>query len=100
MTENKAIEIISKNLHQGNLVLALDIARKSMLELEQYRSIGTIEACLEDKNTKIPKNPVGINQDICPRCGTHNEVIMKRRNTVPEDTVYCWHCGQAITIKE
>ena len=35
----------------------------------------------------------------CPSCGTHNEIIKKRRNTVTFDTVYCWHCGQAIEIK-
>ena len=34
----------------------------------------------------------------CPFCGTHNEVIKKRRNTVYSDIVYCWHCGQALKI--
>lgn len=23
----------------------------------------------------------------------------KRRNTLPRDIVYCWHCGQAVEIK-
>lgn len=35
----------------------------------------------------------------CPSCGTHNEVWKKRRNTLPRDIVYCWHCGQAVEIK-
>lgn len=43
MTENEAVEIININLHQGNLTLALDIAKKSITELQQYRAIGTVE---------------------------------------------------------
>lgn len=31
----------------------------------------------------------------CSVCGTHNETWEKRRNVAPNDTVYCWHCGQA-----
>lgn len=31
----------------------------------------------------------------CSVCGTYNEVWEKRRNVVINDTVYCWHCGQA-----
>ena len=31
----------------------------------------------------------------CSVCGTHNEIWDKRRNVAPNDTVYCWHCGQA-----
>lgn len=43
MTENEAIEIINKNLYQGNLILALDIVKSSIIELQQYRVIGTVE---------------------------------------------------------
>lgn len=43
-----------------------------------------------------------IRQDMCtfPRCGTYNEIIKKRRNTVAIDVIYCWHCGQAISVKQ
>lgn len=47
---------------------------------------------------QVAKKPVGIDQCTCPNCGTFNEVISKRRNTVKQDVVYCWHCGQAIKI--
>lgn len=32
----------------------------------------------------------------CPCCGTYNETIKKRKNTVAHDVCYCWHCGQAL----
>lgn len=47
---------------------------------------------------QIPKKPTGNDECICPSCNTHNDVVRKRRNTVPYDIVYCWHCGQAMKI--
>lgn len=43
--------------------------------------------------------PIRRDKCTCPSCGTHNEVWKKRRNTLPSDIVYCWHCGQAVEIK-
>lgn len=43
--------------------------------------------------------PIRIDKCTCPSCGTYNEVWKKRRNTLPSDIVYCWHCGQAVEIK-
>ena len=43
--------------------------------------------------------PIRMDKCTCPSCGTHNEVWKKRRNTLPRDIVYCWHCGQAVEIK-
>lgn len=43
--------------------------------------------------------PIRMDKCTCPSCGTHNEVWKKRRNTLPSDIVYCWHCGQAVEIK-
>lgn len=51
------------------------------------------------KEKSVPKKPIRIDECTCPSCGTHNEIIKKRRNTVAFDTVYCWHCGQAIEVK-
>ena len=45
-----------------------------------------------------PQEPIRNDRCTCPRCGTHNEIIKKRRNTVGNDIVYCWHCGQAILV--
>ena len=46
------------------------------------------------------KEPIRQDMCTCPRCGTYNEIIKKRRNTVATDVVYCWHCGQAISVKQ
>lgn len=46
------------------------------------------------------KEPMLQDMCTCPRCGTYNEIIKKRRNTVEIDVVYCWHCGQAISVKQ
>lgn len=46
------------------------------------------------------KEPIRQDMCTCPRCGTYNETIKKRRNTVALDVVYCWHCGQAISVKQ
>lgn len=46
------------------------------------------------------KEPIRQDMCTCPQCGTYNETIKKRRNTVAIDVVYCWHCGQAISVKQ
>ncbi len=43
--------------------------------------------------------PIRMDKCTCPSCGTYNEVWKKRRNTLPSDIVYCWHCGQAVETK-
>ena len=47
-----------------------------------------------------PQEPIRIDKCTCPKCGTHNDIIRKRRKTVSSDIVYCWHCGQAIEVHE
>lgn len=54
----------------------------------------------ETNGRDIPKDPIRNDKCTCPSCGTHNEVIKKRRNTVHHDVVYCWHCGQAIKVEQ
>lgn len=73
--------------------------QRALKELEQYRAIGTIEEFKALKEKSVAKKPIRNDLCTCPSCGTFNEVIGKRRNTVAFDTVYCWHCGQAIEIK-
>lgn len=58
----------------------------------------TVEEFKTLKDEQDSCEPIGADRDICPKCGTYNETIKKRRNTVKTDTVYCWHCGQAIKI--
>lgn len=68
-------------------------------EIQQYRAIGTIEECREAMEKQRTKKPIRTDMCTCPKCGTHNEIIKKRRNTVNQDIVYCWHCGQAIEVR-
>lgn len=68
-------------------------------EVQQYRVIGTPEECGEAVAKQTAKKPINNDRCTCPSCGTYNETIKKRRNTVVCDTVYCWHCGQAIECR-
>ena len=68
-------------------------------KLAPYVNIGTIDEFKALKEKNEPKQPIRSDLCTCPSCGTHNEIIKKRRNTVAFDTVYCWHCGQAVEIK-
>lgn len=67
-------------------------------ELKEYREIGTPEECRAAVEKTKEKEPI-IDKCTCPSCGTYNEVVKERRNTVVRDTVYCWHCGQALSCK-
>lgn len=78
---------------------ACEVATKALKEVQQYRAIGTLEECREAVEKQTAKNPINNDRRTCPSCGTYNEVIKKRRNTVVCDTVYCWHCGQAIECR-
>lgn len=71
---------------------------KALEKVQNFEEIGTIEEFKALKEKVEPKKPIRNDLCTCPRCITHNEVIQKRRNTVAFDTVYCWHCGQAISV--
>ena len=73
-------------------------AIKALEEVQRYRAIGTPEKCQAAVKKQTVKKPIRMDKCTCPSCGTHNEVWKKRRNTVPSDIVYCWHCGQAVEI--
>lgn len=65
---------------------------------DAYKAIGTPAECREAVEKQKEKKPIRNDKCTCPSCGTYNEVIKKRRNTVYSDIVYCWHCGQALKI--
>ena len=73
--------------------------KKALKEVQQYRAIGTPEECRAAVEKQTTIEPIRIDKCTCPSCGTYNEVWKKRRNTLPSDIVYCWHCGQAVEIK-
>ena len=72
---------------------------KVIYDYLKYIKIGTIDEFKALKEMNVVKKPIRNDLCTCPSCGTFNEVIRMRRNTVAFDTVYCWHCGQAIEIK-
>ena len=107
MTENEAISMLEqgdKNEYEADCTYeeyleAIEMGRKALEELQQYKTIGTVEEFKDLKEKSVAKKPIRNDLCTCPSCGTYNEVIGKRRNTVAFDTVYCWHCGQGIEIK-
>lgn len=78
---------------------ALNKAIFALEEIQECRAIGTIEEFKALKEKSVAKKPIRSDLCTCPSCGTHNDIIKKRRNTVTFDTVYCWHCGQAMEIR-
>lgn len=104
MTEQEAITVFEEILaidYRDTIPKyyeAMELAVKDMKEVKKYRAIGTPEECRAAVEKQKAKKPIHNDKCTCPSCGTHNEVIKKRRNTVYSDIVYCWHCGQAIKI--
>lgn len=104
MAEQEAIKRIKECRNTPNfqpyryMNEALDTAINALEEIQQYRAIGTVEECWAAVEKQKGKKPIRNDKCTCPSCGTHNDVIKKRRNTVAHDIVYCWHCGQAIEI--
>lgn len=97
MTENEAIKYIETHGFISDEVK--DIAINSIKGILQYQGIGTENECREAVEKQRAKKPIYNDKCTCPSCGTYNEIIQKRRNTVVCDTVYCWHCGQAIECR-
>ena len=104
MTLDEAIEQFKYDAECNRADLDLSFAEDNdkiaewLEELKQYRAIGTPEECRAAVEKQKAKKPIHNDKCTCPSCGTHNEVIKKRRNTVYSDIVYCWHCGQAVKI--
>lgn len=108
MTENEAIKEIeasidlakmcTQNYERKNEIQGYEMAIKALEEVQQYRQIGTVEECREAVEKQTAKKPVRLDKCTCPSCSTYNETWKKRRNTIPIDIVYCWHCGQSVEI--
>lgn len=108
MTENEAVEILNihrifNNGHNAK-VEAIDIAIKSLEEIQKYRAIGTVEECREARerqrgrkvnNRKLlrdfNKTPYSVRGD-CPNCGCEGLLSM--------NTDYCNACGQKLDWSE
>lgn len=105
MNENEALECLKSSKRKNDILGILpgsDIGNtiiKALEEVQQYRAIGTLEECRAAVEKQTTMEPIRMDKCTCPSCGTYNEVWKKRRNTLPSDIVYCWHCGQAVEIK-
>lgn len=96
-----ALEEIQKYRALGTVEQLMDMKKdyvEALSDWRQYRKIGTLEELREVREKQVSKKPIRNDLCTCPSCGTHNEVIKKRRNTVNNDIVYCWHCGQAMEV--
>lgn len=108
MTENEAIKgletsidlakMCTQNYERKREIQCYEMAINALKEIQKYRTIGTPEECRAAMEKQKEKNPIRLDKCTCPSCGTYNEVWKKRRNTLPSDIVYCWHCGQAVEI--
>ena len=77
---------------------SVETAIQALEEVQQYRKIGSVEECRAAVEKQTAKKPVRLDKCTCPSCSTYNETWKKRRNTIPIDIVYCWHCGQSVEI--
>ena len=92
MAEIKSIEALK------NLRLFMKLEDKDNDVKFPYETYEAVDIAIKALEMQIPKKPIRIGKDTCPKCGTYNETWVKRRNTLPNDIVYCWHCGQPVEI--
>lgn len=105
MTENEAIErmkyriktatdIVGKGV-DGKAYEDMEMAIKALEEIQQYRSIGTVEECREAVERQMPKKPVKYdncgNKCVDDRCSNCFEIVNGK---------YCENCGQRISFGE
>ena len=92
MTESEAVEKLK------NMRLFMQITDENNDCKFTENDYKANEMAIQALEKQIPKKPIRIGKDTCPKCGTYNETWVKRRNALPNDVVYCWHCGQAVEI--
>ncbi len=105
MTENEAKLIldvrISRFDHADDVNKALEVAKTALEEIQQYRSIGTVEECREARERQIPKKPLRFYKEY----GKHK---WKRNENGDNDTsawsdighngVKCKRCGAEVCV--
>lgn len=97
-TSIELAKMCTQNFERTKEIEAYAMAINALEEVKQYSAIGTPEECRAAVEKQKAKKPIRNDKCTCPSCGTHNEVIKKRRNRVYSNIVYCWHCGQALKI--
>lgn len=92
------VEFLAQATKLANLAKKCGTIGKVIDECAEYEEIGTVEECRSAVEKQTAKKPIRFDKCTCPSCGTYNETWKKRRNTLPSDIVYCWHCGQSVEI--
>lgn len=94
MTDDEAIERIKYRMHTAGQVAGkggmedLEMAIKALEEIQQYRTVGTLEECRAAVEKQTAKRPRIIgNAMICPSCP---------RCFKSDNSAYCPSCGQMI----
>lgn len=93
----KSVEICKAMIERN--ITPDDMENYMKFEDECIKQGFTLVGLLKAGEKHEAMEPIRMDKCTCPSCGTHNEVWKKRRNTLPSDIVYCWHCGQAVEIK-
>lgn len=106
MTAEEAIKEFKDRIELGKkeylkdipeYIEALDMAIEALVEVEQYRALGTVEELKEAKEKQIAKKPESKQRfadlwlGVCPSCTA---------NGVNSEMGYCDKCGQAIDWSE
>lgn len=117
MTENEAIKSLeyAKRIiglpEQGEKwganreTIAMDMAIKSLEEIQQYRAIGTVEECREAKERQRAKKPTPIDYEKYMGVVNNTECLRgaywcPNCKHVVHSGSYCNDCGQAIDWSE
>lgn len=99
MTSNEALKelnvCIGKCVYIGCGAEAMHEAIIALNEIQQYRSIGTVEECREARERQRAKKPVKdeYNHDCCPNC----DWIVYKGEWGGRYLPHCENCGQAIS---
>jgi hypothetical protein len=98
MTEKEAIEwlecIVYEQAPKTQKAMLLGI--RALVEIQQYRALGTVEELKEAKEKQIAKKPIWVERSftkfqICPSCSNaeHYKMVWKQEK-------YCVDCGQKL----
>lgn len=96
MTREEAIRYLERHGFIDDEVK--DMCIEALVQVEQYRALGTVEELKEAREKQIPKKPHkyiafdGIERNGCPRCYEElgrNEILYAGQK-------YCSVCGQAL----
>ena len=111
MTEKEAKLILNVRIsrfdHANDVNEALDVAKTALKEIQQYRSIGTVEECREAmEKQRAKKSKVKVqDRDLKIGCvifkaGTKTYWCPSCRKAITGSDGYCRWCGQAIDWSE